>query len=118
MGDLRKDHEVGDDNRSPEKITVGGKNVVLKVERDENFVMPSRVNPCLKYSIFTFSYLLLFFSIGLVTLGIWAQTAKSGVFFSLKKFDSKNIALFLDPTIFIISTGIIIIIISFCGAVG
>ncbi|VDN91474.1 unnamed protein product [Brugia pahangi] len=118
MGDLRKGFKVNTCDSLSEKVTVDGRNVLLQVERDEDFVMPSRVNPCLKYSIFTFSYILLFLSVGLLTLGIWAQTAKSGVLFSLKKFDSKKIALLLDPTVLIFLTGIITIIISFCGAVG
>ncbi|EFO28430.1 transmembrane 4 superfamily member 9 [Loa loa] len=113
MGD-----KVGDGDSSSQKFVVGGKNVVLKVGRDENFVMPSMVNPCLKYSIFTLCYLLLLFSIGLLALGIWAQTDKFGILFSLKKFDPKNAALFLDPTILMFLTSVIIIIISFCGTVG
>ncbi|VDM19707.1 unnamed protein product [Wuchereria bancrofti] len=105
MGDLRKDFKINACDSLSEKVTVDGRNVLLQVERDEDFVMPSRVNPCLKYSIFTFSYILLLLSVGLLTLGIWAQTAKSGVLFSLKKFDSKKIALLLDPTVLIFLTG-------------
>ncbi|VDO29830.1 unnamed protein product [Onchocerca flexuosa] len=59
---------------------IGGRNVVLKVKRDEEFVMPSTMNPWLKCMI----------------LGIWAQAAKSRILFNLKKFNSKNIVHFLD----------------------
>ncbi|KAL3985368.1 Tetraspanin family protein [Acanthocheilonema viteae] len=123
MGKLCKIFKIGDDgggsdSSSSIKVIIGGKKVVLKVEKDEDFVMPSRVNRCLKYSIFTLSYFLLLFSIGLLTLAIWAQTAKSGILFNLNKIDPKNIALFLDPTVLITVTAIISIIISFCGTVG
>lgn len=126
MGSLWKGIKTNDNigsgdhsaDNSSTKLVIGGKNIVLKVERDEDFVMSSRVNKCLKYSIFTFSYLLLVFSLGLFTLGFWAQATKSGLLFNLKKFDPKNTVLFFEPTVIIIFTAVIIMTISFCGAVG
>ncbi|VDK82712.1 unnamed protein product [Litomosoides sigmodontis] len=107
-----------DDDNSFDEVIIGGRNAVLKVERDDNFAIQSNVNRWLKYGIFSLSYLFLLFSIGLFALGIWAQMAKSGVLVDLKKFDSKNVVLFLEPTALITVIAIIIVIISFCGAIG
>uniref|UniRef100_A0A0R3S1J6 Uncharacterized protein n=1 Tax=Elaeophora elaphi TaxID=1147741 RepID=A0A0R3S1J6_9BILA len=60
------------------------KNLMLNLERDEDFAMSS------KYSIFTLSYFFLLFSIVLLIIDIWELITKSAVLFNLKKFDLKN----------------------------
>ncbi|VDN00085.1 unnamed protein product [Thelazia callipaeda] len=99
-------------------ILEDGRHVVLKVNRNEDFEMPSRVNPCLKYCIFALSYVLLIIAIGLLSLGFWAQIEKSGIIFHLHKFDPSKVMAMFEPTVLIIITGLIILVISFCGTVG
>lgn len=105
MADLRKvfkmdNNEIGGGGNDgvgnlSAKVITGGRNVVLKVTRDDDFAIRSNMNRCLKYSTFTLSYLFPLFSIGLFTLSIWAQMAKSGKLVNLKKFDSKKYYSFL-----------------------
>lgn len=79
----------------------------------EHFI-PSEINCCVKYSIFGSNVFFFLVGFGLLGVGIWAHYEKNSAYSHFNRISK----LYLDPSVFLITTGGLIFVIGFSGCVG